>query len=121
MMSGNQTDKRGMGAARLYEMGLVVVAVSALLYLWSARYGSSGIIIGGVSMTVGMMSRALLMRSADARTRRLDRMALLGGLGYIVAGGFGLQGGNEWMVIFTIATIFTAYGIFVRKEEKRKS
>ncbi len=110
-------ETRGATAMRLYSMGLIVVAIGALLRIWAERYGSWGIIIGGTAMTMGMMSRALLVRSANVRTRRLDRMALLGGLGYIVAGGFGLQGGNEWVVIFTIATTFVSYSIFVRKED----
>lgn len=110
----------GTNAMRLFAIGLVVVALGAIIYLWQARFGCWTMIAGGAAITISMLSRAIQMRSADARARRLDRMALLGGLCYVIAGGLGLDGGSSWKVVFAIATVFVCYSIFVRKEEDKK-
>ena len=105
----------------LYAAGLIIVAVSSLLhFVWDLPYADYAMAMAGGLMALSLMLKGAFGEKADGtvRSRRLDRMRLLGGLIFMVAGGFAVEGQNLWILLFAAATVFTLYGIFVgdRKE-----
>lgn len=46
-------------------------------------------------------------------------MRLIGGLMFLVSGGFAIEGQNLWILLFAGGTVFTLYGIFVGDKVKK--
>lgn len=109
-------------AELLQTAGPLLVVVGAVVYEIVGEQGACGWIlsIGGLLGALGI----LLKRGDDnsnKRLRRLDRMAFLGHLMYLVSGGFMIQGSRAWLALFAVATVFYIYSVFVKDRVLKKS
>lgn len=107
----------------LYALGLVLVVVSSLAhFLFDFDWAAWALAVSGGLMAVAMMLKGAFGKkqgSAATRSSRLDRMRLIGGLMFLVSGGFAIEGQNLWILLFAGGTVFTLYGIFVGDKVKK--
>ncbi|MCI6279702.1 MAG: hypothetical protein SOW44_06930 [Porphyromonas sp.] len=107
----------------LYALGLVLVVLSSLAYFLFDFNGAAWMLaVSGGLMAVAMMLKGAFDKkqgSSATRSSRLDRMRLIGGLMFLVSGGFAIEGQNLWILLFAGGTVFTLYGIFVGDKVKK--
>ena len=99
----------------LYAFGLILVVVSSLIFFFTRLHWSAWLLaVSGAVMVIALMIKGAITGSKYShRVRRLDRMRLIGGLIFLVSGGFAIEGQSLWILLFAGATVFTLYGIFV--------
>ncbi len=106
----------------LLSAGLLTEVLGALLYLRTTSFAAGVLMVGGLLIAIAYLVVSASTREGTVRRKRLDRMGLLGGLCYLVAGGFAQDGQRGvWILLFVIATILTVYSIFVKDNIERKS
>ena len=109
-------------AENLYAAGLVLVVLSSLIHFITKHPAGAWILaLSGGLTALSMMIKGAFepRRSTGVRTRRLDRMRLVGGLLFLTAGGFAIEGQNLWILLFAGGTVFTLYGIFVTEKKPK--
>ena len=104
----------------LYAFGLILVVVSSLIHFFTHLPWAAWLLAvsGGVMALAVMIKGAMTGSKSSTRTKRLDRMRMIGGLIFLVAGGFAIEGQSLWILLFAGATVFTLYGIFVGDKAK---
>ncbi|MDO5016810.1 MAG: hypothetical protein Q4E10_00400 [Porphyromonas sp.] len=109
--------------AVLREYGPSIVIAGAILYGFDLTRTVAGWVMAGGALVsvIGLMITSVSdKKAASQRVRRLDRMTLLGLLLFLVSGGVMIQGSNNWVVLFAIATVFYLYGSLMKIRELRK-
>lgn len=105
----------------LLATGLILEAVGALLHLRLPTPAAWIMIVGGALIALSYLMSGSTTRSSSVRGKRLDRMGFLSGLGYLISGGFCLDGQvGVWILLFTIATVLSVYSIFVKDRMQKK-
>lgn len=109
-------------AENLYALALILVVISSLVhFIWGLSAMAWALAVSGGLIALSMMLKSAFERKhsgSAVRSRRLDRMRMLGGLLFMVAGGFAIEGQNLWILLFAGGTVFTLYGIFVEDKIK---
>lgn len=107
----------------LQAVGSVLILIGAISYSITSLAGYSGwiIAVGGIIGALGYILDSDATKKHSKRVRRLDRMTFLSMLLYVVAGGFMIDSySTKWLVIFTIATVFFIYSVFVKDRALKK-
>lgn len=98
-------------------VGSSLVVIGAILFLIYPVVAAWLVMIGAFVIGLSYILKSYLYKSESARVRRLERMGMLGGLHYLIAGGYMLQGSTMWILLFAVGTVFFVYSVFAMPKE----
>jgi len=94
----------------------ILVLAGVSLYLTRWEYAPYLFAIGAAGMTVYYMTDSY--KTADYRTRRLQRINILAGIAMIIASVFMFKSQMAWVAFLLISALFQFYTSFAMKDKE---